>query len=139
MQTMKALVLPRIVSLQDVDAPLELVDLPLPKVQAGEILVKVSACGVCHTELDEIEGRTAPPKLPIVLGHEVVGRVEQTGPGCTRFRPGDRVGVGWIHASSGGEDENLSSEFRATGRDVNGGYAEYMTVREDYAYPIPGT
>jgi propanol-preferring alcohol dehydrogenase len=134
---MKAMILPKIVSLTNGDAPLELVDLPIPEPSAGELLVKVAACGVCHTELDEIEGRTAPPRLPVVLGHEVVGRVERLGTGVAKFRRGDRVGIGWIHSSSGGPDENLSTEFRATGRDVNGGYAEYMTVREDYAYPIP--
>jgi propanol-preferring alcohol dehydrogenase len=131
------MILPKIVSLTDVDSPLELVNLPMPVPHAGEMLVKVAACGVCHTELDEIEGRTAPPKLPIVLGHEVVGRVERLGARVSKFRKGDRVGIGWIHSSSGGLDENLSTEFRATGRDVNGGYAEYLTVREDYAYPIP--
>ncbi|MDX1529088.1 MAG: alcohol dehydrogenase catalytic domain-containing protein, partial [Gammaproteobacteria bacterium] len=88
-------------------------------------------------ELDEIEGRTAPPKLPVVLGHEVVGRVDALGAGVTRRRMDERVGVGWIHSSSGTADENISPEFRATGRDVNGGYAEFMTVPEDYAYPIP--
>lgn len=134
---MKALVLPRVCSLDEVETPLELIDLPIPKVRAGEILVKVSACGVCHTELDEIEGRTAPKTFPIILGHEVVGRVEQMGRDCTRFRHGDRVGIGWIHSSTGRTDENLSSEFQATGRDVNGGYAEYLTVREGYAYSIP--
>ena len=134
---MKAMILPKIVSLNDVETPLELVDLPIPDAGPGEILVKVAACGVCHTEMDEIEGRIALPKLPIVLGHEVVGRVELLGKGVSKFRTGDRVGIGWIHSSSGGPDENLSTEFRATGRDVNGGYAEYLTVREDYAYPIP--
>lgn len=134
---MKAMVLPRLVSLEDVDAPLEFVDLPQPKPGRGEILVRVAACGVCHTELDEIEGRTAPPKLPVVLGHEVVGRVAECGPGATKFKEGDRVGVGWIHSSSGEVDENLSPGFRATGRDVNGGYAEFMTVPEDYAFAIP--
>ena len=134
---MKAMILPKIVSLNEVDTPLELVDLPIPDAGPGEILVKVAACGVCHTEMDEIEGRIALPKLPIVLGHEVVGRVELLGKGVSKFRTGDRVGIGWIHSSSGGADENLSTEFRATGRDANGGYAEYLTVREDYAYPIP--
>ena len=134
---MKAMVLPRIVSLDDVDEPLQLVDLPQPLPARGEVLVEVSACGVCHTELDEIEGRAAPPRLPVVLGHEVVGRVAELGPGVTKLRVGERVGVGWIHSSTGGEDENLSPEFRATGRDADGGYAEYMTVGEDYAFPLP--
>ena len=117
--------------------PLQLVDLPAPEPGPGEILIKVSACGVCHTELDEIEGRLIPPRLPVVLGHEVVGVVEKLGAESRAFQPGVRVGVGWIHHSSGGRDENLSPEFRATGKDVNGGYAEYMTVPEQYAYPIP--
>lgn len=134
---MKAMVLQQIVSLDEQQQPLKLIDLPVPQPAAGEVLVKVSCCGVCHTELDEIEGRTAPPQLPIVPGHEIVGRVERVGRGVTRLRQGERVGIGWIHSSTGGRDENLRDEFRATGRDVNGGYAEYLTVPEDYAYPIP--
>ncbi len=134
---MRAMLLRRIVSLDEEDAPLEPADLPVPEPGAGEVLLKVAACGVCHTELDEIEGRAAPPRLPIVPGHEVVGRVERAGPGVAGLQVGDRVGVGWIHSSSGGPDENLSPEFRATGRDVNGGYAEYMTVPARYAFAIP--
>ena len=134
---MKAMVINRVVSLRDQEAPLAAVELPVPEPEAGEIRIKVCACGVCHTELDEIEGRTAPPRLPVVPGHEVVGRVDKRGAGATRFDIGERVGVGWIHSSSGTADENLSPRFRATGRDVNGGYAEYMTVPETYAYPIP--
>ncbi len=134
---MKAMVLSQIVSLADTSTPLECVELPNPRPQAGELLLRVTACGVCHTELDEIEGRTAPPKLPVVLGHEVVGRVAEFGEGVDRFQIGDRVGVGWIHSSTGRRDENVSPDFSATGRDVNGGYAEFMTVRPEYAYPIP--
>ena len=114
-----------------------MVELDTPVPGERQILIRVLVCGVCHTELDEIEGRTAPPVLPVVPGHEVVGRIEALGKNASQFRVGDRVGVGWIHSSSGGVDENLSSEFRATGRDVNGGYAEYMVVGEDYAYAIP--
>jgi propanol-preferring alcohol dehydrogenase len=112
-------------------------DIPRPIPADGEILIKVSACGVCHTELDEIEGRTPPPKLPVVPGHEVVGIVAEAGPNVHRHSLGDRVGVGWIHSSDGSDTENLSDAFHATGRDVNGGYAEFMTVPETYAYPIP--
>ncbi|MDH3592775.1 MAG: alcohol dehydrogenase catalytic domain-containing protein, partial [Planctomycetota bacterium] len=122
---MKAMVLPRIVSLADVEAPLELVDLPVPEPRPGEVLIAVFACGVCHTEIDEIEGRAAPPRLPVVPGHEVVGRVARVTPGVGTLAEGDRVGVGWIHSSTGARDENLSEQFRATGRDVNGGYAEF--------------
>jgi len=117
--------------------PLERADLPQPEPGPGEIRIRVLACGVCHTELDEIEGRTAPPSLPVVPGHEIVGIVDALGNGAGLHRPGERVGVGWIHSSMGGPRENLSPAFRATGRDANGGYAEYMTVPERYAHPIP--
>lgn len=134
---MRAMILPRLVSLDEVDSPLELADVPIPEPAAGEVLIRVAACGVCHTELDEIEGRTAPPNLPVILGHEVVGYVESLGKNAAKHQPGDRVGVGWIHSSTGERDENLSPKFKATGRDANGGYAEYLTVPENYAYPIP--
>ncbi len=134
---MKAMVLERIVSLDTEDEPLTLRDVATPEPGVGEVLIAVSACGVCHTELDEIEGRTPPPHLPVIPGHEVVGRVAGLGPGATGLETGDRVGVGWIHSSSGGRDENLSEAFVATGRDVNGGYAEYMTVPATYALKIP--
>jgi len=122
--------------------PLELVDLPVPRPGSREILVKVSACGVCHTELDEIEGRVQV-KLPIVLGHEIVGRVESLGPGATNFKTGDRVGIAWIHSACGKcrfcleGQENLCAKFEGTGCQANGGYAEYTVVSEDFAYPIP--
>jgi len=122
---------------RDTDA-LEAVELPVPVPASGEVRIRVTACGVCHTELDEIEGRTAPAVLPVVPGHEVVGRVDALGTGVTMHALGDRVGIGWIHSSSGGPQENLSESFRATGRDVNGGYAQYMTVPAAYAFPIPG-
>lgn len=134
---MKALILSKMASLAENQRPLKLISMDTPVPGAGQILIEVSVCGVCHTELDEIEGRTAPPSLPIVPGHEVIGRVSELGKNASRFSKGDRVGVGWIFSSSGGADENLSPDFRATGRDVNGGYAEYMVVGEDYAYPIP--
>jgi propanol-preferring alcohol dehydrogenase len=134
---MRAMVLPRIIALRETDAPLELVDLPVPQPREGEVRIRVAACGVCHTELDEIEGRTPPPTLPVVLGHEVVAYVDELGPRVAKLSLGQRVGVGWIYSSTGEISENLSPEFRATGRDVNGGYAEYMTVPQDYAYPIP--
>lgn len=140
---MKAMVLKRICDLKKTADPLELVDLPEPVPKDNEVKIRVKACGVCHTELDEIEGRTPPPRFPVVLGHQVVGEVVGWGKCVTRFHGGERVGVGWIHSACGKcafclrEEENLCGSFRATGRDVNGGYAEYMTVPEDYAHPIP--
>lgn len=134
---MKAMVMERVASLLEEQTPLRYVDIPIPSPKAGEILLAVAACGVCHTEIDEIEGRTPPARLPTVLGHEVVGHVAGLGAGASRLSIGERVGVGWIHHSSGEHDENLSRQFVATGRDVNGGYAEYMTVPDAYAYPIP--
>ncbi|MGD8416311.1 MAG: alcohol dehydrogenase catalytic domain-containing protein [Pseudomonadales bacterium] len=127
----------RIVSLSEVDDPLILADLPVPEPGADEVLIRVRACGVCHTELDEIEGRTEPPRLPVTPGHEVVGTVVGVGGPDLERRMGERVGVGWIHHGSGGDHENLDDDFVATGRDVDGGYAEYMTAPADYAVPIP--
>ncbi len=134
---MRAMLLQATASFDANSAPLVLADIDDPVPAADEILVRVAACGVCHTELDEIEGRTPPPQLPVVPGHEVIGRVVAAGGKARRFRPGDRVGVGWIHSSDGTDAENISPAFRATGRDVNGGYAELMTVPEDYAAPVP--
>ncbi|MBW2349165.1 MAG: zinc-dependent alcohol dehydrogenase family protein [Deltaproteobacteria bacterium] len=140
---MKAMVLKRLCRLEEEPRPLEKTDLPVPEPGAGEVLIRVSACGVCHTELDEIEGRTPPPRLPVIPGHQVVGRVENMGPGVTRLEHGERVGVAWIYSACGrcahclAGLENLCEDFRATGRDAHGGYAEYMTVPEAFAYPIP--
>lgn len=140
---MKAMVLNKITDLRENDTPLELVDLPQPIHGDRDLFVKVSVCGVCHTELDEIEGRTPPPAFPVILGHQVVGRVEKTGKDVKKFKIGDRVGIAWIHSACGickhcreGND-NLCEQFEATGRDAHGGYAEYTTVPENYAFSIP--
>lgn len=140
---MKAMVLNRISSFDEDRNPLKLVELPDPVPKGGEILVKVSACGVCHTELDEIEGRVLPPRFPVVPGHQAVGKVEEVGSKTDKFRVGDRVGVAWIYSTCGRcsfcleGSENLCSSFMATGKDVDGGYAEYITVLEEFAYKIP--
>ncbi len=140
---MKGQILKKVQTLEENPNPLELVELPIPKPRFGEVLVKVLACGVCHTELDEIEGRTPPTKLPIVLGHQIVGRVVELGESANRFKVGDRVGIAWINSACGKCDfclagfENLCYNFQATGRDVDGGYAEYTVVNENFAYPIP--
>ncbi len=137
---MKAQVLQEISPIEN--RPLQLLDLPVPQPRPGEILVKISACGVCHTELDEIEGRLKP-NLPIILGHEIVGKVAGLGSGVTKFQSGDRVGIAWIHSACGKcrfcqeGKENLCSDFKGTGYQADGGYAEYTVVSEDFAYLIP--
>jgi propanol-preferring alcohol dehydrogenase len=137
---MKAMVLRETSSIKK--KPLRMEDLPDPVPGPGEILVKVSVCGVCHTELDEIEGRLQS-KLPVVLGHQVVGKVAALGSGAKRFQLGERVGIAWIYSACGrchfcqGGNENLCSDFKGTGCHVNGGYAQYTVVPEDYAYLIP--
>jgi alcohol dehydrogenase, propanol-preferring len=139
---LKAMLLETICTLEKGSEPLRLAEMLNPSVGEKEILVHVSACGVCHTELDEIEGRTMP-HLPIVPGHQVVGRVAALGKDAGRFNLGDRVGIAWIFWACGtckfciSGNENLCADFRATGRDVNGGYAELMTVHQDFAYPLP--
>lgn len=140
---MKAMLLNRLCNLADNPTPLDYVDLPVPLAGEKEILIKVSVCGVCHTELDEIEGRTPPKQLPMVLGHQVVGRVEVVGSKVNSISIGDRVGVAWIFSACGtckfclAGNENLCLKFQATGRDAQGGYAEYMVVDEHFAYAIP--
>lgn len=140
---MRAMVLNRVCSLEENKTPLTLTTLPNPQPKENEVLIRVTACGVCHTELDEIEGRTPPARFPMVLGHQVVGRVVARGKEAHRFGIDERVGVAWIYSACGQceyclqGNENLCPEFRATGRDAFGGYAEYMTVPEEFAYPIP--
>lgn len=137
------MILKETTDLRENKSPLELADIAAPVPNEGEVLIRISVCGVCHTELDEIEGRTPPRSFPAILGHQVVGFVEELGDKAGRFKIGDRVGVAWIYSSCGechycteGND-NLCEDFKATGRDKDGGYAEYMTVSQNYAYLIP--
>jgi propanol-preferring alcohol dehydrogenase len=140
---MHAMLLSQLGDLERNPSPLKLVELPDPLPLKGEILVAVAACGVCHTELDEIEGRTPPPRLPVILGHQIVGRVAALGEGASRFKPGDRVGIAWIYSACGecrfcrSGLENLCPDFRATGRDAPGGYATAVTVPEAFAHALP--
>ena len=123
--------------------PLKITELPVPAVQKNQILVKVKCCGLCHTDLDEIEGRLVPPRLPIVPGHQIVGVVEKNGANAGKFEIGQRVGITWLNSccdkcefcKSG--RENLCYSAKWTGLDANGGYAEYTTIGENFAYPIP--
>jgi propanol-preferring alcohol dehydrogenase len=142
---MKAAVLERITNIRDHPRPLSFMEIPEPEPGEGQILVKVSVCGVCHTELDEIEGRTPPSSFPFILGHQIVGIVEKRGARATKFSEGRRVGIGWIGSACGtcqycrGGMENLCPDFKATGRDLPGGYAQYVAVLEDFAFPVPDT
>ena len=146
---MKAMLLREIVSLKQNETPLSVADVPEPQPAEGEVRLRVTRCGVCHTELDEIEGRTPPPHLPVILGHQVVGVLGSDGPLSEAQQPaaglqkGQRVGVAWIASACGhcqyclSGQENLCPEFKATGRDIDGGYAEFMKVRADFVHPIP--
>ncbi len=137
---MKAIVLPRIAQIEE--APLELAELPTPVPEDHEVLVKVTVCGLCHTDLDEIEGRLAPPHLPAVLGHQVVGTVAARGRAARKHSEADRVGITWLHSACGrcafcrSDRENLCEDARWTGFNAPGGYAEYMTVGEDFAHRL---
>jgi alcohol dehydrogenase, propanol-preferring len=140
---MKAMILDSVTDMHHNLKPLKMIDMPVPVPADYEVLVKILACGVCHTELDEIEGRTPPSIYPVIPGHQVIGIVKQTGRNVKHLKSGDRIGISWIFSACGkcsfclSGQENLCQQFVATGRDVNGGYAEYMTVAEDFACIIP--
>jgi propanol-preferring alcohol dehydrogenase len=146
---MKAMILESLGEVNPSYTPLRLTQHPEPALEPGEMLLRVTRCGVCHTELDEIEGRTPPPRVPIILGHQVVGILESVGvppepeAQASQLQRGDLVGVAWIASACGqcsyclSGQENLCPDFQATGRDIDGGYAEYMKVRADFVHPIP--
>lgn len=140
---MRAQVLDRALPFESPWRPLRLTELPAPSVGAGEVLVRVNLCAVCRTDLDIAEGRLIPPRYPVVPGHQAVGHVAALGKGVRELAEGDRVGVAWIHWACGVCEwcraglENLCPRFQATGCDVNGGYAELMTVPASFAHAIP--
>jgi len=124
-------------------AVLELEDVAVPDPSDEEVLVRVSACGVCRTDLDVAEGRITAPNYPVIPGHQIVGRVATVGRQVGQYREGDRVGIAWIHSACGAcrwcasGQENLCPHFESTGCDANGGYAEYVTARAAFTYAIP--
>jgi propanol-preferring alcohol dehydrogenase len=140
---MRAMRIHRLGAINSTNPPLEQVFIPVPQPGESDLLIRVHACGVCHTEIDEIEGRTPPSSLPMTPGHQVIGKVVGQGPACTMGLVNKRVGIAWIHSACGecqwclGGRENLCPEFIACGRDAPGGYAEYMTVPEAFAHIIP--
>ena len=123
--------------------PLEPANLPLPQPGPGQVRLRVQACGVCHTDLHLVEGEIATPKLPVVPGHQIVGRVDALGVGVTGFALEDRAGVPWLNSTCGQcaycrrGQENLCDTARFTGQHADGGFAEYMVVPAAFAYPIP--
>ncbi|MBE0576712.1 MAG: zinc-dependent alcohol dehydrogenase family protein [Desulfuromonadales bacterium] len=142
---MKAMSLRKLADLQVEPDPLQLVECPIPEPGPGEVRIRVLTCGVCHTELDEIEGRTPPPSLPVIPGHQVIGQIDKLGREVSDRQLGERIGVAWIYSACGQckwchtARENLCPEFRATGRDVDGGYAEYMVAPAAFIHTIPAT
>lgn len=123
--------------------PLTLVDAPAPQPAGRQTLIKVSVCGVCHTDLHTVEGDLELPRLPLIPGHQVVGQIEAVGDAVAERRVGDRVGVGWLNWTCGDCHycrqglENLCPHAHFTGLQADGGYARYMVVDERFAYPIP--
>ncbi len=135
--TMRAMVL------EAPQRPLVLRELPVPEPGPGEVLLRVEACGVCRTDLHIVDGELPAPRLPLIPGHQIVGRVARLGEGVTRFREGDRVGVPWLAETCGTcrycrrGQENLCPNARFTGYTRDGGFAEFTTARADYCYPLP--
>jgi propanol-preferring alcohol dehydrogenase len=123
--------------------PLEAKEIPVPRPAAGQVLIRVGACAVCRTDLHVVDGELVRPKLPLVLGHEIVGSVAETGEGSRRFRAGQRVGVPWLGWTCGRCSycrtgrENLCAQAKFTGYTIDGGYAEYTTADESFCFPIP--
>ncbi len=123
--------------------PLVMRQVPVPSPGAGELLLQVSSCGICRTDLHVVDGDLTEPLLPLIPGHQIVGRVAQLGPGVQGFTAGQRVGVPWLGGSCGHcwycrhEKENLCDSARYTGYQINGGFAEYTVARADYCFTLP--
>src|SRR5947209_90591 len=123
--------------------PLETDEIPNPSLRNGQLLVKISACAVCRTDLHIVDGELPEPKLPLVPGHEIVGRVEEIGEGVEDFRVGDRVGIPWLGWTCGECEyctsgrENLCERARFTGYTIDGGYAEFTVADARFAFRIP--
>jgi len=137
---MKAMVLRKVAPIESL--PLRLEEREKPSPDEKELLIQVEACGLCHTDLHTVEGDLPEVRLPIVPGHQVVGRVVEVGRGASRFKLGERVGVAWLYSTCGqclfclSGQENLCLQARFTGYHIDGGYAEYMVAPENFVYPL---
>ena len=135
----------RAMILEKTGEPLRALDIPVPKPAAGEILIRVSACGVCRTDLHVVDGELSKPKLPLIPGHEIVGYVAKRGRNARRFKVGQRVGVPWLGRACGkcrycrAGQENLCEFAGFTGYNRNGGYAEFTVADERFCFPVKGT
>lgn len=133
----------RAMVLEAAGEPLRLMDVPAPEPAAGQVLLRVRACGVCRTDLHIVDGELTEPKLPLIPGHQIVGEVVAAGPGTTAFAGGERVGVPWLGWSCGqcrfcrSGRENLCEFARFTGYNIDGGFAEYCVADERFCFPIP--
>jgi len=129
--------------LEKVGQPLRLAEVPIPQPGPGQVLLRVHACAVCRTDLHILDGELSQPKLPLVLGHEIVGTVVQAGESANAFSPGQRVGVPWLGWTDGScrycqrGQENLCTEAKFTGYTLDGGYAEYTVADQRYCFPLP--
>jgi propanol-preferring alcohol dehydrogenase len=125
--------------------PLRLVEMLVPVPADGQVLLKVNACGVCHTDLHILDGELPNPKLPLILGHQIVGTVVGRGPEATRFQHGERVGVPWLGATDGTcrycrhGQENLCEHPTFTGYNIDGGFAEYTVADQRFCFPLPSS
>ncbi len=133
----------RAMVLDKTGTPLVLRDVPKPKSGRGQLLVRVNACAVCRTDLHILDGELPDPRLPLILGHQIVGRVEQIGPGVDGFSTGDRVGIPWLGWTDGdcaycrSNRENLCDKGKFTGYNIDGGYAEFTVADARYCFHLP--
>jgi propanol-preferring alcohol dehydrogenase len=133
----------RAMTLKQPHSPLFLEEIPIPRPGANQLLLKVKACGICRTDLHILDGELKKPKLPLILGHQVVGVVEEIGKNVKGYQKGDRVGVPWLGYTCGicaycrEGHENLCDHAQYTGYDLNGGFAEYCVCNADYAFHLP--
>jgi len=133
----------RAIVMQRPGEPLQLLEVPVPEPAEGQVLLRVSACGVCRTDLHILDGELAGPKLPLILGHQIVGAVERAGVGVEGLRPGDRVGVPWLGRTCGRcryclrGQENLCDDALFTGYTLDGGFAERAVADQRYVFPLP--